>query len=130
MFNATVDYSGNYGNISSVVGPFAIDEGLVQAVEPFTTVRIFNTNTQKVIVADVPVEKGKPKVDGNFSIDGVPGTGACIVLNFLDSVGSVTGKFLPTGNVKEVIATSRGKFTVSFIDSANPIIFVGAEELE
>ncbi|MFZ5943816.1 MAG: 2-methylaconitate cis-trans isomerase PrpF family protein [Bacillota bacterium] len=129
LYNATVDYSGNCGNISSAVGPFAIDEGLVQAVEPTTTVRIFNTNTKKVIVAEVPVENGKPKVDGDFSIDGVPGTGARIVLNFLDSAGSVTGKLLPTGNVKDVVETSRGNFTVSFVDSANPVIFVSAEEL-
>ena len=129
LFNATVDYSGNCGNISSAVGPYAIDQGLVPVVEPITTVRIFNTNTKKIIVAEVPVENGIPKVDGDFSIDGVPGTGARIVLNFLDSAGSVTGKLLPTGNVKDVIETSQGKFTVSFVDSANPVIFVGAEEL-
>ena len=129
LFNATVDYSGNCGNISSAVGPFAIDEGLIPAVEPVTTVRIFNTNTKKVIAAEVPVENGRPKVDGDFSIDGVPGTGARIVLNFLDSAGSVTGKLLPTGCAKDVIETSHGKFTVSFVDSANPVIFVGGEEL-
>ncbi|MGI6677617.1 MAG: 2-methylaconitate cis-trans isomerase PrpF family protein [Dehalobacterium sp.] len=129
LFNATVDYSGNCGNISSAVGPFAIDEGLVPAVEPITTVRIFNTNTKKVIVAEVPVKDGQPQVDGDFSIDGVPGTGARIVLNFLDSAGSVTGKLLPTGNVTDVVETSQGKFTVSFVDSANPVIFVKAEEL-
>lgn len=129
LFNATVDYSGNCGNISSAVGPYAIDQGLIPAVEPVTTVRIFNTNTKKVIVAEVPVENGQPKVDGDFSIDGVPGTGARIILNFLDSAGSVTGKLLPTGNAKDVIETSQGKFTVSFVDSANPVIFVGAEEL-
>ncbi|ATW27403.1 2-methylaconitate cis-trans isomerase PrpF family protein [Candidatus Formimonas warabiya] len=129
LFNATVDYSGNCGNISSAVGPYAVDEGLIPAVEPVTTVRIFNTNTNKIIVAEVPVEQGKPKVDGDFAIDGVPGTGARIVLNFLDSAGSVTGRLLPTGNVQDVIETSRGKFTVSFVDSANPVVFVGAEEL-
>ncbi|MEL7565384.1 MAG: PrpF domain-containing protein [Dehalobacterium sp.] len=129
IFNATVDYTGTCGNISSAVGPFAIDEGLVPAIEPVTTVRIFNTNTKKVVVAEVPVEKGRPKVDGDFAIDGVPGTGARIVLNFLDSAGSVTGKLLPTGNAKNVIKTSRGEFTVSFVDSANPVIFVSAEEL-
>lgn len=129
LFNATIDYSGNCGNISSAVGPYAIDEGLIPAVEPVTKVRIFNTNTQKVIVSEVPIESGKPKVDGEFAIDGVPGTGARIVLNFLDSAGSVTGKLLPTGNAKDVVETSRGKFTVSFVDSANPVVFVGAGEL-
>lgn len=129
LFNATVDYSGNCGNISSAVGPYAIDEGLVPAVEPVTSVRIYNTNTKKVIVAEVQVLDGKPRVDGDFSIDGVPGTGARIVLNFLDSAGAVTGRLLPTGNVKDVLETSRGKFTVSFVDSANPVIFVRAGEL-
>ncbi|ATW25125.1 2-methylaconitate cis-trans isomerase PrpF family protein [Candidatus Formimonas warabiya] len=129
LFNATIDYSGNCGNISSAVGPYAIDEGLVPAVEPVTPVRIFNTNTKKIIVAEVPVENGKPKVEGDFPIDGVPGTGARIVLNFLDSAGSVTGKLLPTGKARDLIDTSQGKFHVSFVDSANPVIFVGAEEL-
>lgn len=72
---ALVDYSGNCGNISAGVGPFAIDEGLVKAVEPVTVVRIFNTNTQKMLITEVSVENGKAKVDGDYSIAGVPGTG-------------------------------------------------------
>jgi 2-methylaconitate cis-trans-isomerase PrpF len=103
-----VDYKGNCGNISSAVGPFAIDEGLVRANEPMTTVRINQVNTNRLIVAEVPVIKGKAAVEGELAIDGVPGTGAPITLDFSDTAGSVTGKLLPTGNVKDKI-TVRGK---------------------
>jgi len=66
----------NCGNISSAVGPFAVDEGLVEAVEPITRVRIYNVNTKKIINARVPVKNGRALTEGDFSIDGVPGTGA------------------------------------------------------
>jgi len=92
---AIVDYEGNCGNMSSGVGPFAIGKGLVPAEEPITKVRIYNTNTKKVIEAHIPVKDGEVITTGNYSIDGVPGTGAKIVLNFLNSGGSKTGKQLP-----------------------------------
>ncbi len=124
-----IDYKGNCGNISSGVGPFAIDEGLVPVTEPITQVRIYNTNTKKIIVADVPVKDGKALVEGDCAIDGVPGTGARIMLDFVDSGGSVTGKLLPTGNVQDVIDVEGRRYTVSLVDAANPGIFVHAEEL-
>ncbi|WP_027717877.1 2-methylaconitate cis-trans isomerase PrpF family protein [Desulfovirgula thermocuniculi] len=125
-----VDYRGNCGNISSAVGPFAIDEGLVKAVEPVTTVRIFNTNTQKLIVAEVPVRDGKAVTKGDFAIDGVPGTGARITLNFLDSGGAVTGKLLPTGRVRDEVTLSDGtRLEVSLVDAANPVVFFKAADL-
>jgi 2-methylaconitate cis-trans-isomerase PrpF len=68
-----VVYTGNCGNISSGVGPFCIDEGLVNVTNGNTRVRIFNTNTNAVIVADVPVAGGKAKVQGDFAVPGVPG---------------------------------------------------------
>lgn len=119
----------NCGNISSAVGPFAIDEGLVKAVEPVTTVRIFNTNTQKIIVAHVPVKNGKAVVRGNFEINGVPGTGARIDLEFENPGGAVSGKLLPTGLPLQVIEVGGKEFHVSIVDAANPIVFVRAEEL-
>jgi hypothetical protein len=100
---AFVDYRGNCGNISSAVGPFSIDEGLVAAVEPITTVRINMTNSNKILVAEVPVKDGKAMVDGDFVIDGVPGTGAKIAIDWSDVVGGITGKLLPTGNAKDTI---------------------------
>lgn len=125
-----IDYKGNCGNISSAVGPFAIDEGLVSAQEPMTTVRIWQENTKKVIIAEVPVKDKKHQVEGNYSIDGVPGSGAKVTLRFLEPGGSVTGKLLPTGNVRDTVETREyGAFTVSIVDAANPVVFLKASEL-
>jgi len=125
-----VDFNSNCGNISSAVGPFAIDQGLVRAVEPVTTVRIHQTNTGKILVASVPVMGGKATVTGNLHIDGVPGTGAKIVLDFTDMTGSLTGSMLPTGSVLDTITVSDGrKFNVSVVDVAIPVVFVSAADL-
>jgi 2-methylaconitate cis-trans-isomerase PrpF len=122
----TIDYSGNCGNISSGVGPFAIDEGLVRAIEPVTVVRIHNTNTGRMIVAEVPVEDGRAKTRGDCAIDGVPGTGARIMLDFADTAGAATGRLLPTGRSREILATGAGDFEVSMVDCANAMVFVKA----
>lgn len=100
------NYSGNCGNISSGVGPFAIDEGLVKAIEPVTQVRIFNTNTQKLIVAHVPVVGGKAAFRGDCAIEGVPGSGVRILADFPGCEGAVTGRLLPTGHGQEIIRLS------------------------
>jgi 2-methylaconitate cis-trans-isomerase PrpF len=127
---AFIDYNNNCGNISAGVGPFAIDEGLVRAIEPITKVRIFNTNTQKIIEAEVPVKNGKALVGGDCKIPGVPGSGAKIMLNFLDSGGSKTGKLLPTGKVKDNISISDGScLTISIVDAANPAVFIKAKDI-
>ena len=97
-----VDGSANCGNISSAVGPFAIDEGLVPAVEPITVVRILNTNTNKIIEEHVRVENGRAMVHGDEVIKGVPGTGSRIDMYFEDPAGSRTGKLFPTGQKKEI----------------------------
>lgn len=125
-----VDYDGNCGNISQGVGPFAVDEGLVRVSEPITKVRIFNTNTKKVIEASVPVQDGKALTEGDFAINGVPGTGAKILLNFVNSGGSRTGKLLPTGNVTDKMGLADGRSVrVSYVDAANPAVFVQAGDL-
>ena len=129
IYEPKIDYSGNCGNISSAVGPYAVDSGLVEAVSPITKVRIYNTNTKKIMEAEVPVVDGKASSCGDTVIDGVPRTGAKIVLNFLDSAGSVTGKLLPSGVPTERLQTSFGLRTVSFVDSGNPVIFINANEL-
>lgn len=127
---AVVDYDGNCGNISQGVGPFAVDEGLVPVNEPITKVRIFNTNTKKVIEAAVPVRDGKALTEGDFLVNGVPGTGAKIVLNFVNSGGSKTGKLLPTGNVVDKMELQDGRtIRVSLVDAANPAVFVQAAEI-
>lgn len=130
IISPVIDYKANCGNISSAVGPFATDEGLVPVQEPVTTVRIWQENTKKIIVAEVPVKDGRHQVEGDYSIDGVPGTGAKVRLKFLEPGGSMTGKLLPTGNVTDILKTSEyGMFTVSIVDAANPVVFVKANEL-
>lgn len=127
--NQLVDFKGNCGNISSAVGPYAIEQGLVTAVEPVTVVKIFNTNTQKVIIAEVEVENGRVKTSGQCSIPGVPGTGSPIYLSFTDAQGAVTGKLFPTGNPIDKIKTKYGMIDVSIIDVANPLVFVKAQDI-
>lgn len=124
-----VDYGGNCGNISAAVGPFAIDEGLVEPVEPVTTVRIHLTNSKNILVAEVPVKNGKAMVEGDFAIDGCPGTGAKVTLDWSDVTGGVTGKLLPTGNAKDVIEVDGVKYTVSIVDAGNPLVFIHAADL-
>ncbi|MDR1203903.1 MAG: 3-methylitaconate isomerase [Peptococcaceae bacterium] len=125
-----VDYSGNCGNISAAVGPFAIDEGLVPAVEPVTRVRIYQTNTDCILIAEVEVADGKSKTEGTTEIDGVPGAGSPIMLDFSDTVGSTTGKLLPTGHTKDQIDVEGfGAFTVSIVDAGNVVIFIEAGSL-
>ena len=118
----------NCGNISSAVGPYAIDEGLVAAVEPITEVHIFNTNTGKEIIAQVSVKNGKAMSEGDFAIDGVPGTGARVMLKFVAPQGAASGKLLPTGNTRDAIAIEGKTYEYSFVDAANPVIFVHPED--
>lgn len=128
---AFVDYSANCGNISSAVGPFAVDKGLVKAVEPFTTVRISNANTKKMIHAKVPVMDGEVVWEGDYAIDGCPGTAARIELSFMDPGGPTTGKLLPTGNVVDDLRLDTGEtYRVTIVDAGNPTAFVRAEELQ
>ena len=127
---AFVDYAGNCGNISSAIGPFALDEGLVPAREPETLVRIHNTNTRKLIHARVPVSGGQAAVRGDFVLPGVPGTGARLALEFLDPGGAVTGRLLPTGRAREILELpGLGPITVSLVDATNPVVFVRAKDL-
>src|SRR2546428_3908735 len=120
-----VDYKGNCGNCSSAVGPFAIDEGLVKAVEGETLVRIHNTNTRKLIIAHVPVRDGEAAVEGDFALAGVAGRGARIALDFLDPGGAGTGRLLPTGTPRESI----DGIDASLVDATNPVVFVRAKDL-
>jgi 2-methylaconitate cis-trans-isomerase PrpF len=122
---AFVDYAGNCGNCSSSVGPFAIDEGLVAAREGETVVRIHNTNTRKLIVAHVPVAGGEAAVAGDFELAGVAGRGARIALDFVDPGGAGTGRLLPTGRARDVVAGVE----VSCVDATNPVVFVRARDL-
>jgi 2-methylaconitate cis-trans-isomerase PrpF len=127
---AAVDYRGNCGNISSAIGPFAIDEALVPAREPVTVVRVHNTNTRKLIHAHVPVEAGQAAVRGDFVLDGVAGAGARIALDFLDPGGAVTGRLLPTGHPQDALEVAGlGTIAASLVDATNPMVFVRAKDL-
>ncbi|HYH91739.1 MAG TPA: PrpF domain-containing protein [Candidatus Saccharimonadales bacterium] len=128
--DALVDWGGNCGNISSAVGPFAIDQGLVRATGDLTTVRIHNTNTAKVIVAHVPTVGRRASTEGDYAIPGVPGTSARILLEFDDPAGSVTGMLLPTGSPCDTLELADGRsITVSVVDAGNPTVFLRATDL-
>lgn len=129
--DATVDYGGNCGNMSSAIGPFSLDEGLVLGpAEGMATVRIHNTNTAKLIVASFPVVDGRAAVEGTLALDGVAGAGAPIRLEFLDLAGSRTGRLLPSGRPLDWLALPDGRRArASLVDAANPCVFVEAQAL-
>ncbi len=125
-----VDFLGTCGNISAAVGAFAIDEGMVPAVEPVTAVRVLATNTCKRYIAYVPVRDGQAETEGDYVIDGVPGPGARIALEFLDPGGSQSGRLLPTGHASETLGLEGGRrITLSVVDAAIPMVFVRGDEL-
>ena len=120
----------NCGNISCAVGPFAVDEGLVTAEEPITIVRVYNTNTQKVIEEHVPVKAGKALTKGDASIMGVPGTGAGMDIFFEQPGGAATGKLFPTGNVRDVLEPEGyPPVEATLIDCSNPVMILTSDKL-
>ncbi|KAJ5577085.1 hypothetical protein N7535_004011 [Penicillium sp. DV-2018c] len=126
--NTDVDYSSNCGNMSSAVGPFAVDAKLFplhSKQDSSASVRIHNTNTGKIIHSSFPVVDGEAASSGDFTIDGVSGSAARVRLDFIDPAGSVTGKLLPTGNVVDTFDGIR----VTCIDVGNPCVFVQAGDL-
>ena len=127
-----VDYGANCGNMSSAVGPFALDEGLVAAPDGGeAAIRIHNTNTSKIIVSRFPVEHGTLAASGDIEIDGVAGTAAPIRLEFLEPGGARTGKLLPTGNpVDDLDIGGLGTVKASCVDAANPCVFVMASAVD
>lgn len=127
---AKVDYSGNCGNMSSAMGPYAVDEGIVKAAGKEALVRVHNTNTSKVIHARFALEDGVSAVDGDLAIPGVSGTGSPVRLEFRDPGGATTGKLLPTGNVVDVLEVPGvGRIRASMVDAANACVFVNAADL-
>lgn len=121
-----VDYDINCGNISAAVGAFAVDEALVDVTEPLTHVRIHNTNTGRILVAEVPILDGAAAVEGDYEVHGVPGTGAPIGLDFSQTAGGITGALLPTGNEMDVLETAIGPVEATIVDLANLTVFFAA----
>lgn len=126
--NTDVDLSSNCGNMTSTIGPFAVDSGLVVAKhdEKEKTVRIHNTNTGKIIHSTFSVEHGEAVSRGDFAIDGVASSASKIRLAFLDPTGSKTGKLLPTGNIVDIFDNVKA----TCIDVGNPCVFVQASDLD
>lgn len=125
-----VSYKGNCGNISSGVGPFAIEKGLVEAKDGETAVRIYNTNTDKIIEAVVKTPEGQVAYEGDFYIAGVPGTASPVKLKFVDPAGTLGKGLLPTGSAVDVLEVpGYGPVEVSIVDAANPLVFARAKDL-
>jgi len=130
LHSSIVDWRGTCGNLTTAVGPFAIDQGLVTAVEPVTEVAIYSVNTRKRIIARVPVSRGRAITHGDYKIPGVHGTGARIDLEYVDPAGSFNGRLLPTGSPRDVIELEgKRKFTVSIVDAGHIVVFCHAHEL-
>jgi 2-methylaconitate isomerase len=125
-----VDYRSNCGNMSSAVGPFAVDEGIVRPNGDAAMVRIFNTNTGKIIRSTFPLEDSRAATDGDLAIPGVAGTGAPVRLDFLAPGGATTGRLLPTGQpIDRLDVPGVGPIDVSMVDAANACVFVRARDI-
>ncbi|KIW28937.1 uncharacterized protein PV07_04789 [Cladophialophora immunda] len=141
-----MDLAGTCGNMTAAVGPFALDEGLidpavesdVEGSERTVTVRIFNTNTNKIIHSRFAVNHGAKlrfNPEGTYSIDGVPGTGSRITLSFVSPGGSKTARSLPTGNPVDLLTLPHNQedrapltLRVSLVDVANPAVILQASD--
>jgi 2-methylaconitate cis-trans-isomerase PrpF len=120
-----VDTSPPCGNMLAGVGPFALERGLVPARDGTTVVRIYDVNTTGRVEAHVQTPNGRVEYDGDARIDGVPGTAAPILLNFMDIVGAKSGALLPTGSTTESILGT----TVSCVDVAMPMVLLRASDV-
>ncbi|MEX2452012.1 MAG: PrpF domain-containing protein, partial [Rhodospirillales bacterium] len=125
-----IDYRPLCGNLTSGVGAFAIWENMVTPVSPVTAVRVYNTNLDRILIVEVPVENGRPMEKGGYAIPGVPGTGARIQVDFADTAGASTGGLLPSGNaINRLDVPGLGVIEASLVDIGNAHVFVRAEDL-
>lgn len=127
-----VDYKSNCGNMTAAAAPFAVEEGMVDIVEPITNVRMKNINTNKYINVTVPIDPETHTFaqDGECHIAGVDGTAAEHKVDFLNPAGSKAGKLLPTGNTLDVLdIPGHGKIEATILDVSNPIVLVRAEDI-
>ncbi len=122
---ARVDGSQNCGNILAGVVPFAIESGLVAAGDPTTTLRVHMVNTGSIAAITVRTPGGEVAYGGEARIDGVPGTAAPVLIDFLDVAGSSCGALLPTGRVVDMIEG----VAVTLIDNGMPVVLMRAADL-
>lgn len=120
-----LDDSVNCGNIIAAVAPYSVESGLIKVESGEKTITIRNLNTNVIVESTISTINGNVVYEGDIKIDGVPGTGAPINLNFKNSIGSVTGKLFPTGEKLDVI----NGIHVSCIDVSVPLIIIRASEL-
>ncbi|KDE38630.1 2-methylaconitate cis-trans isomerase [Nitrincola lacisaponensis] len=130
---AFVDWSGNCGNLTGAVGAFAISKGLVDASRipenGICTVRIWQKNIGKTIIAHVPITNGEVQETGDFELDGVTFPAAEVVIEFMDPADG-EGSMFPTGNVvDELEVPGIGTFKATMINSGIPTIFVNAADI-
>ncbi|MBY7144988.1 2-methylaconitate cis-trans isomerase PrpF [Virgibacillus sp. NKC19-3] len=125
-----IDWSGNCGNLTSAVGPFAIHQGLVEAPKHgMATVNIWQENIGKKIIAHVPIKNGKVQELGNFELAGVTFPAAEVKLEFLDPAAAGGGVF-PTGNPLDIMhVPGIGEIEATLINAGNPAVFVVASSL-
>jgi hypothetical protein len=124
-----IDWSGSCGNLAAAVGPFAVGEGLVPAVEGVTCVRIWQANVGRRIDAYVPVRNGHVVEEGAFTEDGVPFPGAEVRLEFLepDEDAPGAGALLPTGRAQDDLEVRGvGRIPVTMVAAGSPTVFVKA----
>lgn len=133
---AFVDWSGNCGNLTAAVGAFAISNGLVSAERipenGLCTVRIWQANIQKTIIAHIPVNNGQVQESGDFELDGVTFSAAEVQVEFIDPADDDAdgGTMFPTGNVVDSFDVPNvGRFQATFINAGIPTIFLNAEEI-
>lgn len=133
---AVVDWSGNCGNLTAAVGAFAISNGLISAERipehGICTVRIWQANIQKTIIAHVPISNGQVQETGDFELDGVTFPAAEVQIEFLNPAddGADGSAMFPTGNVVDTLDVPNiGTFQATFINAGIPTIFLNAEEL-
>ncbi len=123
--NPIVDTTPPCGNMMAGVGPFAIEKGWVKITRPETKVMVYNINTKSIIEEVVQTPNGVVEYNGNFKIDGVPGTAAPVILNLFDQVGGKTGKLLPTGKIREQIQG----IDVTLLDAGSTMVLLKANDL-
>ncbi|HCH2612709.1 TPA: 2-methylaconitate cis-trans isomerase PrpF [Vibrio parahaemolyticus] len=128
-----VDWSGNCGNLSAAIGPFAIHTGLIpQERIPengIVTVRVWQMNISKTILVHVPIVNGFVQETGEFELDGVTFPAAEIQVDFVDPAAG-EGSMFPTGNlVDDLVVPDVGTFNATFINAGIPTIFIDAESI-
>ncbi|MDD2940160.1 MAG: 2-methylaconitate cis-trans isomerase PrpF [Acinetobacter harbinensis] len=133
---AFVDWSGNCGNLTAAVGAFAISNGLVSAERipenGLCTVRIWQANIQKTIIAHIPMNNAQVQESGDFELDGVTFAAAEVQVEFIDPADDDAdgGAMFPTGNVVDSFDVPNvGRFQATFINAGIPTIFLNAEEI-